>query len=85
MSLRSGEEEFYRVDASVLDTLGAGPKAHHKLSLDAPIDDYLKSWKVPESELTAANPVTLRLLLSHNAETTLQTESSGRRDEVPRD
>jgi CubicO group peptidase (beta-lactamase class C family) len=38
-----------------------------KLDLDADINSYLKSWKVPENELTAERKVTLRLLLSHRA------------------
>ena len=35
------------------------------LSLDAPINNYLTSWKLPDNELTRAKPVTLRMLLSH--------------------
>jgi CubicO group peptidase (beta-lactamase class C family) len=41
------------------------------LSLDAPINDALTSWKLPENELTRAKPVTLRMLLSHTAGTTV--------------
>ncbi len=39
--------------------------------LDAPINNYLKSWKLPDNELTTASPVTLRRLLSHTAGTTV--------------
>lgn len=38
-----------------------------KLSLDAPINDYLKSWKVPDNALTARQAVTLRQIMSHSA------------------
>ena len=35
------------------------------LSLDKPINEHLKSWKLPENELTEQIPVTLTHLLSH--------------------
>lgn len=35
-----------------------------KLSLDAPIESELKSWKLPENSFTSQHPVTLRELLS---------------------
>jgi len=37
------------------------------LDLDRDVNGYLKSWKVPPGPLTAATPVTLRLLLTHRA------------------
>lgn len=37
------------------------------LDLDAPVDDRLTSWKIPDNELTAGHPVTLRMLLSHTS------------------
>ncbi len=35
------------------------------LELDAPVNDYLKRWKIPENAFTLENPVTLRHLLTH--------------------
>lgn len=35
--------------------------------LDAPINEYLSSWQVPENELTRRAAVTLRRILSHTA------------------
>ncbi|HEX4461653.1 MAG TPA: serine hydrolase [Polyangia bacterium] len=45
--------------------------ARGKLSLDAPINDALTSWKLPENALTKKTPVTLAQLLSHTAGTTV--------------
>jgi CubicO group peptidase (beta-lactamase class C family) len=42
-----------------------------KLDLDVPVNDYLTSWKLPENDLTAERPVTLRHLISHGAGTTV--------------
>ena len=41
------------------------------LALDQPINELLESWKLPENELTRATPVTIRMLLSHSAGTTV--------------
>jgi CubicO group peptidase (beta-lactamase class C family) len=41
------------------------------LSLDVPINDTLRSWKIPENEFTRKQAVTLRHLLSHTAGTTV--------------
>ncbi len=35
------------------------------LELDAPVNRYLKGWQIPDNELTARQPVTLRHLLTH--------------------
>jgi len=37
------------------------------LDLDAPVNDKLRSWKVPENEFTEKEKVTLRRLLTHSA------------------
>ncbi len=41
------------------------------LDLDVDVNQYLRSWQVPEGEQSAENPVTLRRLLSHTAGTTV--------------
>ncbi|MBO0935162.1 serine hydrolase [Fibrella sp. HMF5335] len=40
-----------------------------KLSLDAPINQYLTSWKLGDNGFTQQTPVTLRMLLSHRGGT----------------
>jgi len=42
-----------------------------KIGLDENIDTVLTTWKLPENELTAGHPVTLRELLSHSGGTTV--------------
>ena len=37
------------------------------IELDTNVDDYLKSWQVPENEFTQEEKVTLRRLLTHQA------------------
>lgn len=48
--------------AAVLHFVEAG-----KLDLDRDVNDYLKSWKVPENDFTKGQKVTLRRILSHSA------------------
>lgn len=38
-----------------------------KLSLDTPINTYLKTWQLPDNTFTKTEPVTLRRLVSHSA------------------
>ena len=38
-----------------------------KLALDMPVNEYLKSWKLPDNKLTAKEKVTLRRIVSHYA------------------
>jgi CubicO group peptidase (beta-lactamase class C family) len=42
-----------------------------KLSLDADINTYLTSWKLPADPVTGGKPVTLRALLTHTGGTTV--------------
>lgn len=44
---------------------------NNKVTLDAPVNQYLKTWQIPENEFTREMPVTLRHLLSHRAGTTI--------------
>lgn len=44
---------------------------HGVLDLDADVNQYLRSWRLPRSEHTADEPVTLRRLLSHTAGTSV--------------
>jgi CubicO group peptidase (beta-lactamase class C family) len=37
------------------------------LALDTPVNQYLKSWKVPDNRFTATQAVTLRRIVSHSA------------------
>jgi CubicO group peptidase (beta-lactamase class C family) len=48
--------------ATALHFVGQG-----RLDLDRDVNDYLKSWKIPDSDLTREKKVTLRLLLTHQA------------------
>ncbi|MGH8462771.1 MAG: serine hydrolase domain-containing protein, partial [Pseudomonas sp.] len=41
------------------------------LSLDAPANDQLSAWKIPDNAFTRATPPTLRMLLNHSAGTTV--------------
>lgn len=41
------------------------------LNLDAPVNIYLRSWKIPRHEWSATHPVTLRHLLTHTGGTTV--------------
>src|SRR6185436_16803934 len=36
-----------------------------KLSLDADVNDYLRSWKLPDNRFTLREKVTLRRIVSH--------------------
>ncbi|HPH65114.1 MAG TPA: serine hydrolase domain-containing protein [Kofleriaceae bacterium] len=42
-----------------------------QIPLDAPINDSLASWKLPDNDFTRAKPVTLRMLLSHTGGVTV--------------
>lgn len=57
--------------ASTTKALAAAAVLHYveagRLDLDADVNLYLKSWKVPESPFTLTEKVTLRRLLTHRA------------------
>ena len=59
------------ISKSVNATIAMKKVEQGKISLDANINEKLASWKLPENELTAKKPVTLRRLLSHTAGTTV--------------
>lgn len=42
-----------------------------RLSLDAPANDQLTAWKIPDNDFTRAKPVSLRMLLNHSAGMTI--------------
>lgn len=46
------------------------------LSLDADVNDYLHSWKIPDNEFTTTKKVTLANLLSHTGGITLRSPQS---------
>jgi CubicO group peptidase (beta-lactamase class C family) len=50
------------VAAAVLHFVGEG-----HLDLDRNVNDYLKSWQIPENNLTREKKVTLRLLMTHQS------------------
>ncbi|UFH55596.1 serine hydrolase [Spirosoma sp. KNUC1025] len=54
-----------------------------KLSLDAPINQYLTSWKLAENDFTRKTPVTLRMLLSHRGGTSQSAYFGFTPDKVP--
>lgn len=43
----------------------------HLIDLDAPVNDQLKSWRLPDNAFTQAHPVTPRELWTHTAGTTV--------------
>jgi CubicO group peptidase (beta-lactamase class C family) len=57
--------------ASISKSVAAAAALHFveegKVELDRNVNDYLKSWKVPDNEFTREQKVTLRRILSHSA------------------
>jgi CubicO group peptidase (beta-lactamase class C family) len=64
------KESFFEA-ASTTKMLVAATALHFVekglLDLDADVNNYLKSWKIPESDLTKEKKITLRLLLTHQS------------------
>jgi CubicO group peptidase (beta-lactamase class C family) len=48
-----------------------------KLSLDRPVNEQLRTWKLPENDFTRATAITLRRLLSHTAGMSVATIGRG--------
>jgi CubicO group peptidase (beta-lactamase class C family) len=57
--------------ASISKSVAATAVLHYveegKIDLDRNVNDYLKSWKVPDNDFTRDQKVTLRRILSHSA------------------
>ncbi len=56
---------------------------NNQLNLDKPINNYLTSWRIPENDFTRRTPITLRLLLSHQAGTSQSSYFGFTPDKVP--
>ena len=54
-----------------------------RVELDAPVNNYLQSWQVPQNAFTAQVPLTLRHLLSHRGGTTVHGFGAYPRELVP--
>lgn len=39
----------------------------YHIPLDAPVNDYLKRWKIPDNQFTKEHPISIRMLLNHTA------------------
>jgi CubicO group peptidase (beta-lactamase class C family) len=61
--------------ASISKSVAAAAALHFveegKIDLDRNVNDYLKSWKVPDNDFTREQKVTLRRILSHSAGLTI--------------
>jgi CubicO group peptidase (beta-lactamase class C family) len=61
--------------ASISKSVAAAAALHFveegKVDLDRNVNDYLKSWKVPDNDFTREQKVTLRRILSHSAGLTI--------------
>lgn len=64
---------FQSASISKLVTACAVARLVHagRLNLDEPVNSGLRTWRLPDNEFTARQPVTLRLLLCHGAGTTV--------------
>lgn len=51
------------------------------LTLDAPVNDYMTSWRVPDNDFTADSAVTLRGILTHSAGLTVWGFPGYRKDQ----
>jgi CubicO group peptidase (beta-lactamase class C family) len=51
-----------------------------RIGLDDPVNKYLKSWKLPDNELTATSAVTVRMLLNHTGGTNVHGFAGYARD-----
>jgi len=55
------------ISKSVAATAALHSVEEGKIDLDRNVNDYLKSWKVPDNDFTREQKVTLRRILSHSA------------------
>jgi CubicO group peptidase (beta-lactamase class C family) len=59
--------EAQSISKAITATAALALVSSGRLSLDAPVNTYLKSWKIPDNEYQTTEKVTLRRILSHTS------------------